>query len=92
VSAPAAGERRSRLLPALNLAVVVLISVLDWMTPAGVVVGILASIPIVLASFTDRRDSASVSSRSTSSSVASSGSGGGPMTTTTSPLGGPALA
>jgi signal transduction histidine kinase len=55
VSAPAAGERRSRLLPALNLAVVVLISVLDWMTPAGVVVGILASIPIVLASFTDRR-------------------------------------
>lgn len=57
MSAPAApaGGRRRWLLPALNLAVVVLISVMDWLTPAGVVVGMLASIPIVLASFTDSR-------------------------------------
>ncbi|HEV2147790.1 MAG TPA: hypothetical protein VGR37_10340, partial [Longimicrobiaceae bacterium] len=45
-------QRRS-LLPALNLLAVLLISVLDGMTPAGVVVGILASLPIVAASFTD---------------------------------------
>ena len=53
----AAREEPSRrwLLPALNLGAVVLISVLDWMTPAGVVVGMLASIPIVLASISDRR-------------------------------------
>ena len=57
MTAPAAtgGARRPRLLPALNLAAVVLISVLDWETPAGVVVGMLASIPIVLSSFTDDR-------------------------------------
>ncbi|HEV2733801.1 MAG TPA: HAMP domain-containing sensor histidine kinase [Longimicrobiaceae bacterium] len=54
LAAPA-GERRRWLLPALNLSVVVVISVLDRMTPAGVVVGMLASIPIVLASFTDSR-------------------------------------
>ncbi|MET0395587.1 MAG: HAMP domain-containing sensor histidine kinase [Longimicrobiaceae bacterium] len=46
---------RRWLLPALNLAMVVLIALLDWVTPTGVVVGMLISIPIVLASFGDSR-------------------------------------
>ncbi|HEX8273864.1 MAG TPA: HAMP domain-containing sensor histidine kinase [Longimicrobiaceae bacterium] len=53
--APAPARRRRWLLPALNLGVVVLISAMDWVTPAGVVVGMLASIPIVFASFSDSR-------------------------------------
>jgi signal transduction histidine kinase len=37
----------------LNLAAVIVIMTVDWLTPAGVVVGILAGIPIVLSSFWD---------------------------------------
>ena len=54
-AAPPAARWGRWLLPALNLGVVVLISALDWVTPAGVVVGMLASIPIVFASFSDSR-------------------------------------
>lgn len=40
-------------LPWLNLAVVVAIVALDWITPAGVVVGILLGVPIILTSMHD---------------------------------------
>lgn len=53
MSGAGAGERG--LLPALNVAAVVLIMALDAATPAGVVVGMLASLPIIGASFTDSR-------------------------------------
>ena len=48
-------RRSSRLFLAANLALVILIVCLDAATPAGVVVGILLGIPIVLASFLDER-------------------------------------
>jgi len=54
IAAPGVRLRRW-LLPALNLALVALIALLDRRTPTGVVVGMLISIPIVLASFGDSR-------------------------------------
>lgn len=53
-----AGLRRFSLWPAiwtLNVIVAILIVVLDWLTPAGVVVGILLCIPIVVTSASDSR-------------------------------------
>ncbi len=44
---------RERSLFLLNLLALVTIIVLDWATPAGVVIGILACIPIVLSSMSD---------------------------------------
>lgn len=52
---PAAGARSSAALPWLNVLAVLVIVALDWITSAGVVVGILLSIPIVLASLSDDR-------------------------------------
>lgn len=49
---PARGNFRS-LLPFLNLAAILAILALDWITPAGVVVGILLGIPIGLTSVLD---------------------------------------
>lgn len=54
-AAPPRARLRRWLLPALNLALVVLVALLDSVTPTGVVVGMLISIPIVLASFGDSR-------------------------------------
>jgi signal transduction histidine kinase len=47
------GSRSSGGLPLLNAALVLGIAVVDWMTPAGIVVGLLLGIPIVLSSFAD---------------------------------------
>ena len=55
MAASPAMRLRRWLLPALTLAMVLLIALLDWVTPTGVVVGMLISIPIVLASFSDSR-------------------------------------
>lgn len=50
--APAAADVRRVLFTVGIHAAIVLIGVLDWLTPAGVVVGILLGIPILLASVT----------------------------------------
>lgn len=46
--------RRWSWLTPVNLSLILVIVLLDWATPAGVVVGILLSVPIVLASLTSR--------------------------------------
>lgn len=45
--------RARRAIPVACAGAVVAISVLDWMTPAGVVVGIFLSVPIIVASLAD---------------------------------------
>lgn len=46
--------RRDSMLLAANLAAVVVVMVLDWATPAGVVVGMLACVPILVTSMLDQ--------------------------------------
>ena len=54
VPVPPGPRRRVRPIFFLCLAAVVLISALDWLTPAGVVVGIFLGVPIALSSTSDR--------------------------------------
>ncbi len=48
-----AARTRRRIFSALNLTAVVLVALLDWAMPAGIVVGLLLGVPIVLSSTAD---------------------------------------